>query len=69
MKRTTGFKDKDFKVKLGSIVDSDTRIYYAQNRFSYLVTPFRFQPYDSISNFGLTAYLRPISSFFFPVSD
>jgi hypothetical protein len=37
MKRTTGFKDKDFKVKLGSIVDSDTRIYYAQNRFSYLV--------------------------------
>lgn len=37
MKRTTGFKDKDFKVKLGSIVDSDTRIYYAQNRFSYLL--------------------------------
>jgi predicted nucleotidyltransferase component of viral defense system len=37
LKRTTGFKDKDFKVKLGSIVDSDTRIYYAQNRFSYLV--------------------------------
>jgi hypothetical protein len=37
MKRTTGFKDKDFKVKLGSIVDSDTRNYYAQNRFSYLV--------------------------------
>ncbi|MGB7920497.1 MAG: nucleotidyl transferase AbiEii/AbiGii toxin family protein [Desulfobacterales bacterium] len=37
MKRTTGFKDKDFKVKLGSIVDSDTRRYYTQNRFSYLV--------------------------------
>ena len=37
MKRTTGFKDKDFKVKLGSIVDNDTRIYYAQNRFSYLL--------------------------------
>jgi predicted nucleotidyltransferase component of viral defense system len=37
MKRTTGFKDKDFKVKLGSIVDNDTRIYYAQNRFGYLV--------------------------------
>jgi predicted nucleotidyltransferase component of viral defense system len=37
MKRTTGFKDKDFKIKLGSIVDSDTRIYYTQNRFSYLV--------------------------------
>jgi predicted nucleotidyltransferase component of viral defense system len=37
MKRTIGFKGKDFKVKLGSIVDSDTRIYYVQNRFSYLL--------------------------------
>jgi hypothetical protein len=37
MKRTTGFKDKDYKVKLGSIVDNDTRRYYTQNRFSYLV--------------------------------
>jgi predicted nucleotidyltransferase component of viral defense system len=37
MKRTTGFKDKDFNVKLGSIVDSATRRYYTQNRFSYLV--------------------------------
>jgi hypothetical protein len=31
-----GFKEMDFKVKLGSIVDSDTREYYATNRFSYL---------------------------------
>jgi predicted nucleotidyltransferase component of viral defense system len=31
-----GFKEMDFKVKLGSIVESDTRDYYATNRFSYL---------------------------------
>ena len=31
-----GFKEMDFKVKLGSIVESDTREYYATNRFSYL---------------------------------
>jgi hypothetical protein len=37
MKRTTGFKDNDFKVKLGSIVNSEARSYYLQNRFSYLV--------------------------------
>jgi hypothetical protein len=28
---------KDFKVKLGSIVGSNTRVYYVQNRFSYLM--------------------------------
>jgi predicted nucleotidyltransferase component of viral defense system len=36
-KRAVGFKDKDFKVKLGAIVDSNTRAYYIQNRFSYLM--------------------------------
>ncbi len=36
-KKADGFKEKDFKVKLGSIVDSNTRVYYAQNRFSYLM--------------------------------
>jgi predicted nucleotidyltransferase component of viral defense system len=36
-KKAAGFKDKDFKVKLGSIVDSHTRAYYTQNRFSYLM--------------------------------
>jgi predicted nucleotidyltransferase component of viral defense system len=36
-KRVTGFKDRDYKVKLGSIVDSKTRLYYVQNRFSYLL--------------------------------
>jgi len=30
------FKDNDFKVKLGSIVDSDAREYYNANRFSFL---------------------------------
>jgi len=29
-------KDNDFKVKLGSILESDVRGYYIQNRFSYL---------------------------------
>ena len=36
-RRVTGFKDRDFKVKLGSIVDAKTRAYYIQNRFSYLM--------------------------------
>jgi hypothetical protein len=36
-KRVIGFKDRDFKVKLGSIVDSKTRVYYIQNRFSHLL--------------------------------
>lgn len=30
------FKENDFKVKLGSIVDADAREYYNSNRFSYL---------------------------------
>jgi len=34
-------KDKDFKVKLGSIVDSNARAYYTQNRFSYLMEKLR----------------------------
>jgi len=36
-KRAAGFKDADFKVKLGSIVDVSARAYYVQNRFSYLI--------------------------------
>jgi hypothetical protein len=36
-KRAAGFKDNDFKVKLGSIVDNSTRVYYIQNRFSYFI--------------------------------
>jgi hypothetical protein len=35
--KAAGFNEKDFKVKLGSIVDSNTRTYYTQNRFSYLM--------------------------------
>ncbi|MBW1821611.1 MAG: hypothetical protein JRI92_07580 [Deltaproteobacteria bacterium] len=31
-----GFKEKDFKVKLGSILERDMRKYYIENRFSYL---------------------------------
>jgi predicted nucleotidyltransferase component of viral defense system len=36
-KIAAGFKDKDFKVKLGSIVDSTARAYYIQYRFGYLM--------------------------------
>ena len=36
IKRIEGFKEKDFKVKLGSILESDMREYYIENRFSYL---------------------------------
>jgi hypothetical protein len=32
----SNFTTRDFKVKLGSIVDPDTRRYYAANRFSFL---------------------------------
>jgi len=35
-KRIDGFKEKDFKVKLGSILESDMRKYYIENRLSYL---------------------------------
>jgi predicted nucleotidyltransferase component of viral defense system len=36
IKRIDGFKEKDFKVKLGSILESDMRKYYIENRFTYL---------------------------------
>jgi len=35
-KKIAGLKDKDFKVKLGSILESEVRDYYRANRFSYL---------------------------------
>ena len=35
-KKLASFKDNDFKVKLGSIVENDIRNYYIVNRFSYL---------------------------------
>ncbi len=35
-KKLAGLKDKDFKVKLGSILESEARDYYSANRFSYL---------------------------------
>lgn len=34
--RIKEFKEKDFKVKLGSILESDLRNYYVENRFGYL---------------------------------
>jgi len=35
-KKITHFKERDFKVKLGSTLESDMRDYYIVNRFSYL---------------------------------
>jgi hypothetical protein len=35
-KKLAGFKDRDFKVKLGSILENDIRSYYVEARFSYL---------------------------------
>lgn len=37
MEKATGFRLRDFKVTLGSIVNSDARNYYVQNRFGLLV--------------------------------
>ena len=33
----TSFKEKDFKVTLGSALDAETRMYYTKSRFSYLL--------------------------------
>jgi hypothetical protein len=35
-KRLSGLKDADYKVKLGSILDSNIREFYFQDRFSFL---------------------------------
>ncbi len=34
--KLNGFKDNDFKVKLGSVLESDIRAYYIENQFNYL---------------------------------
>ncbi len=36
LKKLDGFKDRDFKVKLGSILEAEVREYYVTQRFSYL---------------------------------
>jgi hypothetical protein len=35
-KKIAGFKDIDFRVKLGSILEDDFRSYYNENKFSFL---------------------------------
>ena len=35
-KKLAGFKERDFKVKLGSILENDTRDFYSVHRFRYL---------------------------------
>ena len=34
----SGFKENDYKVALGSLLDSDTRKYYVKNKFDYLLS-------------------------------
>ena len=34
--RLDGFKENDFKVKLGSVLEKDIRAYYIENKFNYL---------------------------------
>jgi len=34
----SGFKDNDYKVVLGSLLDSETRKYYVKNKFDYLLS-------------------------------
>jgi hypothetical protein len=36
LKKIESFKDRDYKVKLGSILETEFREYYVANRFSYL---------------------------------
>lgn len=36
LKKLDGFKDRDFKVKLGSILEAEVRKYYVEQKFSYL---------------------------------
>jgi predicted nucleotidyltransferase component of viral defense system len=36
LKIIDGFKDRDFKVKLGSILEAEVRAYYVEQKFSYL---------------------------------
>ena len=43
-KKLGGFKDRDFKVKLGSILENDIRNYYIANRFSYLEEKLNLMP-------------------------
>jgi len=42
-KKLAGFKERDFKVKLGSILEGDIREYYAVNRFRYLQEKLRME--------------------------
>ena len=41
--RLDGFKEKDFKVKLGSVLEGDIREYYIENQFSFLRDKIRSQ--------------------------
>ena len=43
-KKLSHFKERDFKVKLGSILESGDRDYYSTNKFSYLQEKLAVQP-------------------------
>ncbi len=46
--RVQGFKSNDFKVKLGSVLESDIRVYYNENQFEYLIRKLESEALGSI---------------------
>jgi predicted nucleotidyltransferase component of viral defense system len=44
IERVNSFKPRDFKVTLGSVLESDARTYYIENQFSYLRRRLELQP-------------------------
>lgn len=49
LKKIESFKDKDYKVKLGSILEAEFREYYVTSRFSYLKEKLSSTPLNSES--------------------
>ncbi|RQW04563.1 hypothetical protein EH222_11060 [candidate division KSB1 bacterium] len=45
VKKVSSFKERDFKVTLGSVLEQDIRDYYNRNQFSFLLDKLRFVGY------------------------
>jgi predicted nucleotidyltransferase component of viral defense system len=48
MEKISSFKEKDFKVTLGSVLEKQLRDYYNQNRFSFAIEKLRFIDYKGL---------------------
>jgi len=70
--RLDGFKENDFKVKLGSILESDIRAYYIENQFNYLRQKLRHLKHSFINGFHVKLFgsfpLRAVCTTLRPVS-